>query len=1167
MSKRPRTAVSDESSSDGGGSGEETVRARNKRLRRVGSVESDDQSPDEPLDERNNDSMDVGNMSDERLSFPVTLRVNRRPPSDDEYTESASENEDESEPAEEFSDGGFVVDSDDNFVSTRASRRQRSLRRRKARRLRTRRGGRSTSEEKSDDGSDGVSDTSIAEELRELNGSSRRPKARHFRARAPVDYSIPPPPTVEEVARAEPKRDKQLRRLYDIRGPFGGADALALFPLKREELVALSERKVNTVPPVTGDVESAEVTDVDFSVVGGLDDYIAKLKEMISLPLLYPELYEKLGITPPRGVLFHGPPGTGKTLMARALAASHKQEKVAFYMRKGADVLSKWIGESERQLRALFDEARANQPSIIFFDEIDGLAPVRSARQEQHHASIVSTLLALMDGMDNRGQVVVIGATNRPDSVDPALRRPGRFDREFYFPLPNTDARKRILEIHTRKWSPPPDPALINDLAAQTKGFGGADLRALTTEAALLAIQHTYPQIYAAREKLAVDPSAVSVRAQDFALALERIQPSSARPAAPAAAPLPPRIKPLLRRAHDAALQRVRTALPSLHAPADARAAVYLDGQQFAHTRAVALFNAGRVHRPRLLLRGVQGAGHAAVARAVAAALEGVYVVELGAAVLASAPSTPEAAIVAAFAEARRRAPACLLLPDLAEWTGAPLASLLAGLLRSLAPTEQVLVLGAADSDNSPNDLVEYFETETLEVVLDTSDDVLREFFTPVLEFVRRTPRECLVASEVPKKPPPHIAPASVNPPIRAISDESLKPSLDPGRPVVFSEQDRSELRTRSQLKLKLGVILDGFRARFRRFRKPVIDEPNLAFLFEPKVPEREEQYQRTADDMILDTQTGKKFYNMDLETVEDRLWNGYYCEVVQFLEDVEKIYRDALETGDRERIHKAAEMLANAQVAVDDISADKEFTRSCRALRVKDAQVRLREMDEKAQADDLEEPGRDHSCATTVAEQNNDHDDIVTDDPESHSMVVDISTTNTVHAHQPDFVPEPEPTDNTQESPLVSNECSAGAHATSSSTASSASMPKSPPLASSDVSMPIVAHSPSSAASRPLCEHITVPLVPPESYDVPVDDLKQHSQSTDAGLSEPEGRLILDESEFAALEADVVARAKDFTLEQLEHFSAQLANTAWQFRMDWDRTPMLRALRSLIRG
>ena len=166
---------------------------------------------------------------------------------------------------------------------------------------------------------------------------------------------------------------------------------------------------------------------VDFDAIGGLGPVIHSLKEMISLPLLYPELYDRFSISPPRGVLFYGPPGTGKTLVAKALAASCSQgdQRVAFFMRNGADCLSKWVGEAERQLRVTFEQAYLHQPSIIFFDEIDGLAPVRSSKQDQIHSSVVSTLLGLMDGLASRGKVVVIGATNRIDSIDPALRRPG----------------------------------------------------------------------------------------------------------------------------------------------------------------------------------------------------------------------------------------------------------------------------------------------------------------------------------------------------------------------------------------------------------------------------------------------------------------------------------------------------------------------------------------------------------------------------------------------------------------------------------------------------------------------------------------------------------------------------------------------------------------------
>ncbi|KAJ7412148.1 ATPase family AAA domain-containing protein 2B [Willisornis vidua] len=246
---------------------------------------------------------------------------------------------------------------------------------------------------------------------------------------------------------------------------------------------------------------------VCFDSIGGLSHHILALKEMVVFPLLYPEIFEKFKIQPPRGCLFYGPPGTGKTLVARALAneCSQGDKKVAFFMRKGADCLSKWVGESERQLRLLFDQAYLMRPSIIFFDEIDGLAPVRSSRQDQIHSSIVSTLLALMDGLDNRGEIVVIGATNRLDSIDPALRRPGRFDREFLFNLPDKKARKHILQIHTRDWNPKLSDPFLGELAEKCVGYCGADIKALCTEAALIALRRRYPQIYMSSQKLQLD--------------------------------------------------------------------------------------------------------------------------------------------------------------------------------------------------------------------------------------------------------------------------------------------------------------------------------------------------------------------------------------------------------------------------------------------------------------------------------------------------------------------------------------------------------------------------------------------------------------------------------------------------------------------------------------
>lgn len=276
---------------------------------------------------------------------------------------------------------------------------------------------------------------------------------------------------------------------------------------------------------------------LSFDRIAGMDVYVRKLKEMVVLPLLYPEVLTRLGLTPPRGVLFYGPPGTGKTLMARILAdsctrilqSSGSDKKVSFFLRNGSDCLSKWIGEAERHLRTLFQEAKAKQPSIIFFDELDGLAPDRGSRgnaaPDQSHISLVATLLALMDGLDDRGQVVVIGATNRIDALDPALRRPGRFDREFYFPLPSCEARKDIIGINTKTWSLSDD--LLDSLGSKTESWSGADLKGLCTEAALNALHRTHPQIYTQEEKIEVNE--FDVLETDFNQAIRSMVPSTQR--------------------------------------------------------------------------------------------------------------------------------------------------------------------------------------------------------------------------------------------------------------------------------------------------------------------------------------------------------------------------------------------------------------------------------------------------------------------------------------------------------------------------------------------------------------------------------------------------------------------------------------------------------------
>jgi AAA+ superfamily predicted ATPase len=349
------------------------------------------------------------------------------------------------------------------------------------------------------------------------------------------------------------------------------------------------------------DIQPLQVDEsVSFKDIGGLSEYIDALKEMVFFPLLYPDFFANYHITPPRGVLLCGPPGTGKTLIARALAcaASKAGQKVSFYMRKGADVLSKWVGEAERQLKLLFEEAQKNQPSIIFFDEIDGLAPVRSSKQEQIHNSIVSTLLALMDGLDSRGQVVLIGATNRIDAIDGALRRPGRFDREFYFPLPGYEARAEILDIHTRKWKDPPPKELKMELAASCVGYCGADLKALCTEAAIRAFREKYPQVYTSDDKFVIDVDSVSVEKYHFLEAMSTITPAAHRGSIVHSRPLSSVTSPCLKRHLDKIMERISDIFPFLSS---------VDVSKFSalsYGSSIPL-----VYRPRLLICGGESVG------------------------------------------------------------------------------------------------------------------------------------------------------------------------------------------------------------------------------------------------------------------------------------------------------------------------------------------------------------------------------------------------------------------------------------------------------------------------------------------------------------------------------------------------------------------------------
>ncbi len=267
------------------------------------------------------------------------------------------------------------------------------------------------------------------------------------------------------------------------------------------------------------------IGDVHYEDIGGLKTEIQKIREMVELPIRYPELFERLGIEPPKGVLLYGAPGTGKTLLAKAVA---NESDANFIDISGPELVSKFVGESEEKLRDIFNEAKEKAPTIIFMDEIDAIAPKREEATNEVERRMVSQLLTLMDGMASRGQVIVIGATNRENSIDPALRRPGRFDREIEIGVPDRNARKEILQIHTRNM-PLTEDVNVDELANLTHGYTGADLAALAREAAMFTLRGILPKIL---DKKSIPNElliGLKVSREDFMNSLGSIQPSALR--------------------------------------------------------------------------------------------------------------------------------------------------------------------------------------------------------------------------------------------------------------------------------------------------------------------------------------------------------------------------------------------------------------------------------------------------------------------------------------------------------------------------------------------------------------------------------------------------------------------------------------------------------------
>ena len=287
-----------------------------------------------------------------------------------------------------------------------------------------------------------------------------------------------------------------------------------------------TEVQLHETPVDVSKIEGVgNLVDVSYEDIGGLKEEVKKVREMIEIPLKRPELFEKLGIAPPKGVLMHGPPGTGKTLLAKAVASESDAHFIAI---NGPEIMSKYVGGSEENLREYFEEAEENSPSIIFIDELDAIAPKREETNGEVERRTVAQLLTLMDGLKSRGQVVVIGATNRPDSLDPALRRPGRFDREIEIGVPDSEERKEVLEIHTRNM-PLADDVDLEKIANTTHGCVGADLESLCKEAAMRVVRRILPEIQNDEEIPKEVMEKIVVTGDDFKNAQKEIQPSALR--------------------------------------------------------------------------------------------------------------------------------------------------------------------------------------------------------------------------------------------------------------------------------------------------------------------------------------------------------------------------------------------------------------------------------------------------------------------------------------------------------------------------------------------------------------------------------------------------------------------------------------------------------------
>jgi transitional endoplasmic reticulum ATPase len=305
----------------------------------------------------------------------------------------------------------------------------------------------------------------------------------------------------------------------------GGRVQFVVTSTKPTKPVIVTQDTVFKLGPMTKAVDTS-IPRITYDELGGLKNEVQKIREMVELPMRHPELFEKIGVEAPKGVLLYGPPGTGKTLLAKAVAG---ETNAHFISLSGPEIMGKYYGESEEKIREIFKQAEENSPSIIFIDEIDSIAPKREEVTGEVEKRIVSQLLTLMDGMKSRGKVVVIGATNRPDSIDPALRRPGRFDREIEIGIPDEGGRYDILSIHTRGM-PIDEKVDLKQISKITHGFVGADLEVLCKEAAMRSLRRILPEIDLDEEKVSAEIlQKIKITSEDFRDALKDVRPSALR--------------------------------------------------------------------------------------------------------------------------------------------------------------------------------------------------------------------------------------------------------------------------------------------------------------------------------------------------------------------------------------------------------------------------------------------------------------------------------------------------------------------------------------------------------------------------------------------------------------------------------------------------------------